>query len=233
MRGRILRDRLLWWGAQLLLPLLYGPPLRLRRRGQHHVPRSGPVLIVCNHISVADPIAVVAGARPRRVWLMSKAELFANPVVGWLLRGLRAFPVERSRADFRAMRLALRLLRAGGAVVVYPEGHVSRTGHMRRGNPGAGLLAMRSGATVIPAATWDTQLFRGPARVVFGPPIDMSGIPDAPRNARNREATDRIMRVLCEMVVELGGPDQPSPVGPVRPEDRKRGRVEPATNLGA
>ncbi len=233
MRGRILRDRLLWWTAHLGLPLLYGPPLRMRRRGQQNIPRSGPVLIVCNHVSVADPLVVVAGARPRRVWLMSKSELFANPVARWLITSMRAFPVERSKADFGAMRLALRLLRAGGAVVVYPEGHVSRTGHMRRGNPGAGMLAMRTGAVVIPVATWDTQLFRGPARVVFGPPIDLSGIPPLPRKARNREATDRIMRVLCEMVTELGGPEQPSPVGPVRPEDRVRGRVTPATQIGA
>jgi 1-acyl-sn-glycerol-3-phosphate acyltransferase len=233
VRGRILRDRLAWWTAHLGLPLLYGPPLRMRRRGHENIPRSGSVLIVCNHVSIADPLVTVAAARPRRVWLMSKSELFANPVAAWLISSMRAFPIRRGRADFGAMRLALRLLRAGGAVVVYPEGHVSRTGHMRRGNPGAGMLAMRTGAVVIPAVTWDTQLFRGPARVVFGPPIDMSGIRSVPRNARNREATDRIMHELWRMVGELGGPDQPSPVGPVRPEDRRRGRVTPATPIEA
>jgi 1-acyl-sn-glycerol-3-phosphate acyltransferase len=233
VRRRILRDRLAWWTAHLGLPLLYGPPLRMRRRGHENIPRSGATLIVCNHVSVADPLVAVAGARPRRVWLMSKSELFANPVASWLITSMRAFPVERSKADFGAMRLALRLLDAGGAVVVYPEGHVSRTGHMRRGNPGAGMLAMRTGAVVIPAVTWDTQLFRGPARIVFGPPIDLGDIPAIPRKARNREATDRIMRVLHAMVLEVGGPPQDPPVGPVRPEDRKRGRVTPATQIGA
>lgn len=221
-------DRIAWALSRLLvMPLLYLPPLRMRRRGVENLPRTGPLLIVCNHVSVADPLVMMAAARPRRTAMMSKSELFKNRIVSAILHAVRAFPIRRGQADFRAVRHACRLLESGECVVVFPEGHVSRTGHMRRGHPGAGMFALRPGVTVVPAATWDTQLFRGPARVMFGPPIDMSDIAPGPRKQRNREATDRIMSVLCEMVAELGGPVQPPPVGPVRPEDRRRGLVVP------
>lgn len=66
----------------------------------------------------------------------------------------------------------------------------------------------------MPAAAWDTQFFRGPARVVFGPPVDLSGISPGPRKARNREATDWIMVAIAELVAAAGGPVQEAPLGP-------------------
>jgi 1-acyl-sn-glycerol-3-phosphate acyltransferase len=218
-------DWVIWnLGRVVALPLLYAPPLRMRRHGHEHLPASGPVLIVCNHVSVADPMVLMAAARSRRTSMMSKAELFRTPGFGFMLRRLRAFPIDRSKpADFGAIRHALGLLERGHAVVVFPEGHVSRSGRMRRGASGAGMFAQRPGVTVIPAVAWHTQRFKGPARVVFGPPIDMSDIAPGPRKARNREATDRIMAILARMVAEAGGPVQDPPVGPQRPIDKRRG----------
>ena len=214
-------DSLVWLVSRLtVVPLLHAPPLRMRRRGAEHVPRSGPVLIVCNHVSVADPIVLMAAARPRRTSMMAKSELFRGRVVGWYLRCVRAFPVRRGRVDITAVRHALRLLEAGECVVVFPEGKVSRSGMMRRGHPGAGMFALRPEVTVVPAVTWDTQLFRGPARVVFGPAIDMSDIPPGPRKRRNRDATDRIMTVLAGMVADAGGPVQDPPLGAPDPRPR-------------
>jgi 1-acyl-sn-glycerol-3-phosphate acyltransferase len=221
-------DRIVWLLSRaLVMPLLYGPPLRMRRRGTEHLPLDAPLLIVCNHVSVADPIVLMAAARPRRTCMMTKSELFKYRPVAFILRLVKAFPVRRGQADIGAIRHALRLLADGECLVVFPEGHVSRTGHMRRGHPGAGFFALRPGVVTIPAVAWDTQLFRGPARVVFGPPIDMSDISPGPRKHRNREATDRIMTELVAMVTELGGPLQPAPLGEPREEDRRRGRVTP------
>lgn len=212
-------DSLIWLVSRMtVLPLLHAPPLRMRRVGTEHLPRRGALLLVCNHVSVADPIVVMAAARPRRTAMMAKSELFRIRIVGWFLRRVRAFPVRRGRPDIAAVRHALRVLERGECVVVFPEGHVSRSGIMRRGHPGAGMLGLREGVTVVPAVTWDTQLFRGPARVVFGPPIDLSDIGPGPRKRRNREATDRIMGVLSAMVARAGGPAQAPPVGPPAPE---------------
>jgi 1-acyl-sn-glycerol-3-phosphate acyltransferase len=88
----------------------------------------------------------------------------------------------------------VRLLERGECVAVFPEGQDSRGGVMRRGYPGPGMLALRLGVPVVPAAIWDTQLFRGPARMVFGPPIDLSGVPPGP-------------------LADTGGPVQEPPLG--------------------
>jgi 1-acyl-sn-glycerol-3-phosphate acyltransferase len=227
-RREALIDRVMWVVAHVVvLPLLYLPPLRMRRAGTEHVPRTGPLLIVCNHVSVCDPIVLTAAARPRRTSMMAKAELFGNPLAAIALRLQRAFPIRRGVGDVSAIRHALGLLERGECIVIFPEGHVSRTGHMRRGHPGAGMFAQRPGVTVIPAVCWDTQLFRGPVRVTFGPPIDMSGLTGTSRKARNREATDRIMTVLCDMAIRAGAPLQDPPVGPIRPKDLRRGFVDP------
>ena len=220
-------DSLIWLVTRMtMLPLVHAPPLRLRRRGTEHMPREGALLLVCNHVSIADPIVLMAAARPRRTAIMAKSELFRFSTLGWYLRRLRAFPVRRATADVAAVRHAIRVLDRGECVVVYPEGWVSRSGIMRKGHPGAGMLALRKGVTVVPVVTWDTQLFRGPARVFFGPPIDMSDIAPGPRKRRNREATDRIMGVLSAMVARAGGPLQDPPTGSPDPHTR---RVEMVT----
>lgn len=220
-----LADGVMWILSHILaLPLLYVYPLRMRSRGTEHLPATGAILIVCNHVSVADPMILMAAARRRRTSMVAKRELFSNPVFGWFLRALRAIPLDRSKpADFTAVRRALALLEEGDAVVVFPEGHVSRAGTMRRGAPGAGFLGTRPGVTVIPAVVWNTQRFRGPARILFGPPVDLAGIAASSRHERNRLATDRVMTALSEMLPEVGGPVQDPPVGPQRAIDKTRG----------
>lgn len=223
-------DRLVWLLSRVLvMPLLYLPPLRMRRRGHENLPASGPLLIVCTHVSVADPLVLMAAARPRRTHMMTKSEMFRHRPVAAFLRLVKAFPVRRGQADISAIRHALDLLRQGECLVVFPEGHVSRTGHMRRGHPGAGFFSMRPGVVTVPAVVWDTQLFRGPARIAFGAPIDMTDIAEGPgpRKRRNRMATDRIMERLAAMAMELGAPLQPVPLGEPQEEDRRRGRVTP------
>lgn len=223
-------DRLVWLLSRVLvMPLLYLPPLRMRRRGNANLPADGALLIVCTHVSVADPLVLMAAARPRRTHMMTKSEMFKHRPVAAFLRLVKAFPVRRGQADISAIRHALDLLAQGECLVVFPEGHVSRTGHMRRGHPGAGFFSMRPGVVTVPAVVWDTQLFRGPARIVFGEPIDMGDIVQGPgpRKRRNRMATDRIMERLAAMAMELGAPLQPAPLGEPQEEDRRRGRVTP------
>lgn len=225
-------DAVVWFLSRaLVMPLLYGPPLRMRRRGADKLPRSGPLLLVCNHVSIADPLVLMAAARPRRTAMMTKSELFRHRPVAAGLRLVRAFPVRRGQADIGAIRHALDLLTQGECLVVFPEGHVSRTGDMRRGHPGAGFFSLRPGVVTVPVVVWDTQLFRGPARVVFGDPIDMGDIPAGPRKHRNRAATDKIMKELVAMAMALGAPPQRDPVGEPQEEDRRRGRVTPRPPL--
>jgi 1-acyl-sn-glycerol-3-phosphate acyltransferase len=117
--------------------------------GVQHIPPDGPILIVPNHVTYADPVLVSIPVR-RAVHYMAWNALFAVPGLGWLIRRLRAFPVEIESADPRATREAVRLLRTGAAVMIFPEGGRSRDGSVGRFKPGAFRLACTLGVPLLP-----------------------------------------------------------------------------------
>jgi 1-acyl-sn-glycerol-3-phosphate acyltransferase len=198
----------------------------MRRTGDENIPVEGPVLIACTHVGFIDPLMVAIAALPRRSWHMAKEELFrSRPLAAWMRRS-GGFPVRRASPDVWAVRTARDLLARGECLLVFPEGGVNREGRLRPGFSGTGYLALRPGVKVIPAAIWNTQLMRGPARVRFGEPIPFDEIRASPRPGRNRRATDRIMEVLAGMVPLVGGPEQEPPTGrPWIPPARGRGSI--------
>jgi 1-acyl-sn-glycerol-3-phosphate acyltransferase len=162
----------------LLMRLLF----RLRSRGAEHVPAEGPVLLVANHSSLLDP-PLVGGASPRRLSFLAKAELFRIPLFGGLIRRLGARPLRREGADSAALRAALRVLKDGGALLVFPEGTRGEEGLLRPAKPGAGMLAVLGGAPVVPVyisgsgRVWPRgrRLPRpGRVTVTFGPPFSIA-----------------------------------------------------------
>lgn len=143
LRGRAFRAvrRLLWW--------LLTPTLRMRVEGLDRVPATGPLMVVCNHLHNADPV-ILSVAFPRPLHFMAKKELFGVPVIGWVIAKVGTFPVDRGKADRNAIRHAEAALAQGIAVGMFPEGTRSVTGALQSAHPGAGLLALRSGAPVLP-----------------------------------------------------------------------------------
>ncbi|HEX9096998.1 MAG TPA: lysophospholipid acyltransferase family protein [Candidatus Dormibacteraeota bacterium] len=164
--------------ARLLTRLLLGSKFHLG--GTSNVPRSGPLLIVSNHVGAVDP-ALIGGWAPRPVWFMAKAELFQG-AWAWLMRGYHAFPVVRHSPDRTALRRAFELLKQGSAVVLFPEGHRSENARLLRAEPGAGFIARKSGAPLVAIAITGTQHVLGrrqrfprPAEVsmTFGEPFQL------------------------------------------------------------
>ncbi|MCC6829760.1 MAG: 1-acyl-sn-glycerol-3-phosphate acyltransferase [Thermoleophilia bacterium] len=179
---------------------------RLSRGGAQHVPRSGPVLFVSNHISGMDPPFLGAGALPRRLHFMAKKELFANPVGGWLIRSVGAFPVDRGGADRNAIRMAKDVLARGDALLMFPEGTRSEDGRLGPAWPGAGSLALDPGVTVVPMAIWGSQRRFGPVRIELGAPLDLGDLTEGSRAQRARQAAERMMEAIGELLVTAGGP---------------------------
>ena len=151
----------------------------LRSRGAEHVPATGPVLLVANHASFLDP-PLVGGASPRPLSFLAKAELFRIPLFGGLIHRLNAHPLRREGGDAGALRTALRVLKNGGALLVFPEGTRGQEGILGPAKPGAGMLAVLGGAPVIPVyvrgsgRAWPRgRRFPRPANVTvtFGPPL--------------------------------------------------------------
>jgi 1-acyl-sn-glycerol-3-phosphate acyltransferase len=139
---------------------------RVHVEGLEHVPASGPLIVVANHMSNADPpflwgwLVPVLGRVPT---YLAKAVLFRG-VAGTLLRSVGATPVEAGGSDMAAYRVAKAALDAGGVVTLMPEGTRSRDGRLQDAHPGASLLATRTGATVLPVGISNTDELLGRGR---------------------------------------------------------------------
>jgi len=189
--------------AVALMRLLF----RLEVHGREQVPAAGPLLLVSNHVSLLDP-PIVGGASPRDLHFMAKEELFGIPLLGWLIRRLNARPVKRDGSDGRALKTALRLLREGRALLVFPEGTRGVEGRLGEGKPGVGMLAVMSGATVVPVHVSGSgralpagRVVPRPAkvRVRFGPPLHFKAGGAEERKERYREVTREMMRAIAQL----------------------------------
>ena len=193
--------------AVVLMRLLF----RLEAVGRELVPATGPVLIVSNHVSVLDP-PLVGGSVPRPVFFMAKEELFRIPLFGRLIRALNARPVRRDGSDTRALKASLALLQEGRAILVFPEGTRGVEGEPpREGRPGVGMLAVLSGAPVVPVYVSGSgaALPRpGKVRVTFGPPLsfkrDGKRAGDEGRKEAYREAAQEMMRAIAQLREQQG-----------------------------
>lgn len=162
---------IVYWPLWAALRVIFLLGLRVRVQGLDNVPRSGPFVLCSNHVSWLDPM-LLGAILPRQVFYMAKHEIFVSPPAALLLRTVGAFPVRRHYADRRALRWALQLLRRGRAVAVFPEGTRSRDGRLGPGEPGAALLAVSSGARIVPAAICGAYR-PGELEVRFGAPFHL------------------------------------------------------------
>ncbi len=129
--------------------------------GLENVPKRGPVLLALNHISNLDPVYGGAWLNEaignRRIHWLGKRELFDWPVFGWLCAIGGVHPVERGAADVEAFRLATRILEKGYVLLVFPEGTRSPTGELQEAKDGLAMLAMRTGAQIVPVGISNTD----------------------------------------------------------------------------
>ncbi len=198
-------------GVRVLAWVILGR--RLRIDGMERVPRTGAVLVIGNHVGTVEP-ALTGVFIPRRdVYYMAKSELFRNPFLGWLFRQNHAFPVVRNTADRAALRSALAVLADGHVLLVYPEGTRSWDGHnIGEIQAGAGFIARRSGALVVPVASWGSErvIPRGswiprPADVELriGEPFHLPSLGQDGRPLSSKEAAAIMMeRVIALLPVE-------------------------------
>jgi 1-acyl-sn-glycerol-3-phosphate acyltransferase len=179
------------------------------------IPREGPVIVAANHASNLDPVVIASTLMPklgRRLQWLGKKELFAWPVVGWIAANGGVHPVDRATADVEAFRLAKRILDEGHALFVFPEGTRSKDGALSQARDGVAVLALRTGAPIVPVAiagsygVWPRgqKLPHPGGRVTVrvGPPFRVADElpPGTDRKAAKTLATDVIMRRIAALL---------------------------------
>ena len=188
-----------YWLSKYVVGALCTIVWRLRVIDAQKVPRTGPVIIASNHIAYCDPPAIGVSC-PRPVSFMAKQELFDIWYLGWLIRLLYSFPIDRSRGDVASMKVALGVLKSGACLGIFPEGTRNKAGAKMPPGLGIALLASWSGAQVVPAfvsGTADANKL-GRFTVRFGDPLSIGGGRKA-----SREDLAKWSEVLMERIYEL------------------------------
>ena len=157
----------LYYGAGITLArICFTAFAKWKVEGKEAMPPKGPLIIVANHLSNADPPVVTASLN-RRLYTLAKQELFGNPVTSILLKGLGAYPVYREGNDLGPLRWAFKLLEQDRAILIFPEGRRSMEAALQRARPGVGYIALRSQAPILPVAITGTENIPGFWRVAF------------------------------------------------------------------
>lgn len=195
---------------------------RVEREGICTVPAEGPVIVAANHVSTIDPFLLTATSPNRYVSFIIAKEFAEIPGFRRLVRMVECVPVNRTGIDTASMRAALRHLESGRCLGIFPQGRIQYPGEPLQVREGVGLLALRSGATVIPAfisgveqprfarrtklLDWVSVMLpflrRHRARVRYGPPVDLS--PWRNRE-KDRDAYAEAAHHIMERINALGG----------------------------
>ena len=189
--------------ARVLFIVVFGIRVFHRER----LPAGGGVLVVSNHQSYLDPILAAVGM-PRPFQPMARESLFRFAPFRWLIRSLYAFPVRRASADLGAIREALRRLKGGGVVLVFPEGTRTRDGSIGRLQAGPVTMAVRAGVPIVPAVidgafeSWPrTSPLPRPHRiyVAFGSPVSAAEAAAGEAEALMAALRDRMVDLQAEL----------------------------------
>ena len=190
-----------------VLYLLFRTPLCLllgvRVRGRENVPKDG-FLLAANHTSMLD-VVVLYGFLWRRIRFMAKKEIFKTKIGAWFFRKMGAFPVDRGGNDVGAIRTAIRLLKEGEVVCVFPEG-TRHSGEDPRNSAvfgGVGMMAYRAGATVLPVcikAEDNHVRFFHRTEVIIGKPIPPAALGvEKGGSASYETAAKRVFSAICAL----------------------------------
>lgn len=149
------------------------------------VPSGGGLIIACNHASFLDPPIIGVAVPQRYVRFMARDTLFKNKILGWLYYRFGVVPLDRTKGDVGAIKTAIRLLKDGQCVALFPEGTRTLDGNLQEAKGGIGFLIHKAGVPVVPAyiqgsyealSKGGKKILRHPVTVFFGSPISADAL---------------------------------------------------------
>ncbi len=134
------------WILILIFKIFFG----LKVSGTSNIPLGGGFILASNHTSILDPM-ILGAASSRELNFMAKEELFKIPFFGILLRNVGAFPLKREQSDVSAIKEAIRRLKNGNGLVVFPEGTRNKNKNNFQVQSGIGMLSSKAKCPILPA----------------------------------------------------------------------------------
>jgi len=198
---------LLYNGTKLIVRLLLFLLTCWQVKGRENIPSRGPIIIVANHLSLADPPLLGASVNLRLVF-MGKEELFHYRFLKYVVRGLGAIPMRRRRMLRKSLHQAEQILARGQALALFPEGARSHNGQLRPGFPGPALIALRSAAPVLPVGITGTEKIKGFTWLLRRPSITVNiGRPfyltPSGSNPTKKELTEHVNSIMWNIAALL------------------------------
>ena len=202
-----------YYFARLMVMMWLRLFTRWQVRGRQNVPKQGSLLIVANHVNLVD-VPLLGVSFDRKVIFLAKQNLFRYPVLSYVVRHLSAIPVRRGKVDRTTLHRANRVLADGQTLVIFPEGTRSYSGRLGRAFPGAALIALRSGAPILPVGIIGTEKVKGTAWILrrprltvnIGQPFHLPAVNGKLSKTELAESTNLIMGHIAELLpVEYRG----------------------------
>ncbi len=201
-RPRLIRHILLF-ALRIAMKLV----MRLETRGLNNIPRTGPVIMMINHIAFLDPV-ILTGFFPRYLISMAKVEAIEDKLIGPLIKAFDAFPVNRGAGDRQALRTAFDVLDAGLALLIAPEGHRSENTALGEAHEGIAFVAQRAHVPVVPVAISGTEQFkynikrlkRTTVTYRFGQPFYLEAESERVTGEMLKQMTDEAMYQLAALL---------------------------------
>ncbi len=196
-----------YWGWYYFLRAVAPTVARMKVHGLEHVPKTGPCLLVSNHISLADPPCLI-GYVPRHIHFFTKAEALEQWPLSVILPPGEPIKIHRERVDRQALRQAEAFLRKGEVVGIFAEGTRAKSGEAQEARAGVVFLAQRTGAPIVPVAISGTEKIfskrfpwyrRGAVQMTFGPPFTLAELGSVTRDNRDLIA-QRVMARVAELL---------------------------------
>ena len=179
---------------------------RLKVYGRENIPDEGRVLLVANHRSYFDPPLVAFAVKKRPVFFMAKSELFETPILSTLIKHWgNAFPVKRGKPDLRALKTALEIMSGGELVCIFPEGQRAPAGKFIKPKWGAGMVAIRAKAPIVPCLIEGSESIMGKEKLFSGwPSVTIRfGKPFRIDLEDKKENYQKVADILMERIKEL------------------------------
>lgn len=164
-----------------------------REKGRENIPKEGAFLLCANHRAYRDAVFLAAGCK-RQLTFMAKDSLFTKPILGWLIKSFGAFPIKRGKGDAAAVMATLKILKKGGATLIFPEGMRIKDKSRIQVNSGIVRLAIQSNVPIVPAFVTGNS-------VTYGEPIYYDGHTE---KVHDTDAMQLLADSLMDTIYSLG-----------------------------